>query len=328
MKFGIGIPNCREGRDYVSGSVKPDEIAELCRMAEGLGFDSVWADDHIAPNEALRTLDSQPPSFFEPFLSLAYVAATTTKIRLGLAVLVIIWRDPVLAAKQAATLDVFSGGRLALGVGLGGSRYEFEVLNPSRPKAHRGRMLDEELEILDRLFTQDVASFKGRYYEFEGLAMYPKPLQKPLPRYFTGTGSESLRRIAHWGAGCFVAPNGEAIRQRKEALGPIMEEYGRAPSEIDIAISTTISIARTHQEAVERLQRSRVWDRFKRLPMEQVEGANFIGTPAELIDKIGNLREAGLDHCTLQRFAAPTFEEMIEQVQMFGEEVLPLFKSS
>ncbi len=317
MKFGIGIPNCREGRDYPAGFAGPEDIVRLCQLAESLGFDSTWADDHITPDEALRTRDSQPPSFYEPFLTLAYVASVTRTIRLGVGVLVIIWREPVLVAKQVATLDVFSGGRVILGVGLGGSREEFEAVNPRWRKAHRGRILDEDLEILDLLFTRDDVSYKGHYYEFQGLTFHPKPVQNPLPIYITGTSEEVLRRIARWGSGCFVLPREEGVRQRLDALRPLMEERGRDLSEIDITTSTTISIARTHQEAVEYLEKSRVSARLR----DQI-----VGTPSEMAEKIKRLEDAGLTHFTLQRFAASTFQELTEQVQMFGEEVLPLFK--
>ncbi len=329
MKFGIGIPTCREGRDYTASFAGPQDIVELSQMAERLGFDTVWGDDHITPDQALRTKDPQPPSFYELFTSLAYVAAATKTIRLGIGVMIIVWRDPVLVAKQAATLDVFSGGRLTLGVGLGGSRYEFEAVNPRWRKAHRGKMLDEELEILNLLFTQDGVSFKGQYYEFEDLSLHPKPLQKPFPFYITafrGDTPESLRRMARWASACAVKPTVEAIRQRKEALAPVLEEMGRDLSEIELTTLPTGSIAGTHREAVERLQRSRGFERYRNLTMEQVEEDNFIGTPAEITEKIAKLEEAGLGHCGMQRFGASSYEELKEQVQMLAEEVLPHFK--
>ncbi len=327
MKFGIGISTCREGFSYPAGFAGPREMIKAAQTAERLGFDSVWGDDHMTPTRAMLARDPQPPNFYELFVSLAYVAAATERIQLGAGVIVLPWRDPVLVAKQASTLDVCSEGRLILAVGIGGSREEFQAISPRASKGNRGKMLDESLEALTLLFSQDVASYKGTYYEFENVAIYPKPVQSPFPIYLSGNSPETPRRVAQWGRGCFVSASEEGIRRRIEALRPLMEEHNRNLSEIEITTITTASIARTHQEAVERLGRSHIGRRYTKLSLEEVIDANFIGTPAELVEKIGRLGEAGLNHCGFQRFAADTFEEMMEQVQMIGEEVLPRLRS-
>ena len=327
MKFGIGIPTCREGLYYPAGFAGPKEMVQVSQMAERLGFYSVWGDDHMTPHQALLARDPQPPNFYELFISLAYIAAATERIKLGAGVIVMPWRDPVLVAKQAATLDVFSGGRLLFAVGIGGSRAEFEAINPRASKGNRGKMLDEGLEVLDLLLNnQDAASYKGRYYEFQDVALYPKPVQRPFPVYLSGTSEEIPRRIAQWGSGCFVAPDVEDIRKRLEALRPLMEERGRSLEEIELISLTNVSIARTQKEAIDRFQRSRLYtQRLRSVSLDRILAANIIGTPAEVIEKINTLKEAGLGQCALQRFAATTFEEVTEQVQMLGEEVLPAF---
>ncbi len=329
MKFGVGIPTCREGRDYPASFSGPEEMVELSQLAEKLGIDYVWADDHIAPNEALRTKDPKPPSFYETILSLSYVAAATNSVRLGIGVLVMIWRDPVLVAKQIATLDVFSDGRITLGVGIGGSRDEFEAVQPRMRHAHRGKLLDEQIEILNLLFTQDNASFNGEYFEFDDLSLHPKPNQKPFPFYITAFSRdtpESLRRMAKWAFYVAVNPTIESVRNRVEGLKPYLEEVGRDISEIELTTLPTASIGHTHQEAVERLQRSRLFERYKGQSLESVEEANFIGTPEEITEKIKRLEAEGLNHCAPQRFATNTYEGLKEQVQMFGEEIVPHFR--
>jgi len=291
-------------------------------MAERLGFYSVWG----TPPDSL-TRYSQPPNFYEVFISLAYVAAASDHIRLGTGVTVIPMREPVLLAKQVATLDVFSGGRLLLGVGLGSLRYEFEALNPSRRNLHRGNMLNEGLEALNILLTQNDATFKGKYYEFQGVSLYPKPIQKPLPIYLSGGNPETPNRIARWCTAWLVSSASvEVLRQRWEQLLPALEEQGRDPSEIEMAAITTLCLGRTHEEAVKRYQTAAMPRRRQAQDMERLVATNFIGTPSELIERISEMEKAGLNHCITQNFAVNTFEELTEQVQMYGEEVLPAFK--
>lgn len=325
MKFGIGIPNCREGVDYPAGFTTPGGIVKLCQSAEKLGFDSVWADDHLTPKLALLKRDPQPPSYFESFVTLSHVAAATKTIRLGIAVLVIVLREPVLVAKQVATLDVFSNGRVMLGVGIG-TREEFQAVVPRAGKSHRGMMMDEQLQILNLLFTQKEASFTGKYYEFKDVALFPKPVQKPLPIYVTGNSPEAVPRMARWGQGCFMPPNEKEFQHRYEALCRNMDQIGRNVSEMDVAVSTTASIGRTHQEAVERLRRSRVSGRFKDKSIEEIMAENVVGSTAEVLEKIKRLEKAGLRHATFQRFAASSVDEVIEQMHLVAEEVMPAFK--
>ncbi len=237
-------------------------------------------------------------------------------------------REPVLVAKQAATLDAFSGGRLILGVGLGSLRHEFEALNPSHRKAHRGNMLNEGLEALNILFTQDEASFKGGYFEFQGVSLYPRSLQRPLPIYLTGGNIETPERVARWCNGWLTSStSAEGVRKRWEELQPALEKQGRDPSEIEMGAISTLCMARTHEAALERYQTADMPRRRTAEDMERIMAFSFIGTPAELVERIAELEEANLGHCITQNFAVDTFEELVEQVQMFGEEVLPAFRS-
>jgi len=316
LKFGIGIHNCREGKDYPSGFTKPEDILDLATMAEKSGFYSLWADDHITPDEALRKKDPVAPRFFEPFIVLAQVSAVTKKIKIGMGVLVSIWRDPVLAAKQIATMDVFSKGRILMGVGLGGSRFEFEAVNPRWKDAHRGKILNEQIEVMRLLFEQDHVNYNGQFYQVADVSFYPKPVQSPLPLYFTGSTEDNLLRAAKWGQGHFFSPKLDALRLGIEQLKPLLQNEKRDISQIDILISTSVSIARTHKEAEDRMSRARVMARKD----------HMVGTPAEIIEKIREFQKAGLTHYTAQRWAANSYGELKEQAQMFAEEVMPAFK--
>jgi alkanesulfonate monooxygenase SsuD/methylene tetrahydromethanopterin reductase-like flavin-dependent oxidoreductase (luciferase family) len=110
-------------------------------------------------------------------------------------------------------------------------------------------------------------------------------------------------------------------------LRPLLEEEGRDFSEIDLTSRTILSIGKTHQEAVERLLRSRIANRFSDQDVEKTVEQNLIGTPAEIMESIADLQKEGMTQCVVQNIAASTFDEMVEQVQIFGEEVLPAFNS-
>ncbi len=325
MRFGLGIPNCREGRSVPAGFAGPKEIVQVSKMAEGLGFDVLWADDHVNVSRQTRALDPVPANLYEILVTMSYIAAVTERVRLGIGVLVLPMREPVVAAKQVATLDVFSEGRTILGLGIG-NREEFNAIGPRNRKTHRGRMLDEGIQALRLLFTEEEATFKGEYYQIEGIAANPKPLQDPFPIYIAGTAADTPKRIAKWANGCFVPRGVEALRKRVADLRPLLEEEGRDFSEIDLTSRTILSVGETHQEAVERLLRSRIADRFSDQDVEKTVEQNLIGTRAEIMESIADLQKEGMTQCVVQNIAASTFDEMVEQVQIFGEEIVPAFK--
>jgi alkanesulfonate monooxygenase SsuD/methylene tetrahydromethanopterin reductase-like flavin-dependent oxidoreductase (luciferase family) len=214
-------------------------------------------------------------------------------------------------------------------VGVGGSRQEFEAVLPRMKDAHRGRLLDEQMQVLDLLFTQDDVSFNGEHFEFHGLSLHPKPKQRPLPFYITAytmDTPDALKRMARWASLVAVHPTEQAVRNRIEGLKPYMEKAGRDVAELELTTMPTASIGRTHQEAVDRLQKSRLFERYRGQPLEKIEEGNLVGTPEEITEKIKRLEAEGLHHCGPQRFATNTYEGLKEQVQMFGEEVVPHFR--
>jgi probable F420-dependent oxidoreductase len=326
MKFGVGINTCREVLSYPAGFSGPKEMVEIAQLAERLGFYSVWGDEHIAPTRSMMERDSQPPNFYELFVSLAFVAGSTNSIKIGAGVLCIPWRDPVWIAKQASTLDVASNGRFIMAVGLGALKEELVAIKANAPKYNRGHMLDEGLEAINILFSEKWASYQGEYYHFENVAMFPKPLQKPFPIFISGEKGSTFERIARWGSGFFVTPKLELMQNKIETLKPYLERYNRTITDVEVTTITSLSIAQTHEEAVERWESSRIAERYRLQGVKQADEINFIGTPNEVTEKIMQLEKGGLGHCGLQRFAASSHSEIIEQIQMMGEEVLPHFR--
>ena len=327
IKIGIGIPTCREGLTNPTPFLTAQQIVAVSQMAEELGFDFISANDHLTASRALRARDTTPPNFYEVLVSLSYIAALTQRIKLLIGVIILPLRQPPLLTKQVATLDVFSGGRLILGVGIGSQRNELEAISPRQSKAHRGRMLEECIQALHLLFNQDEASFSGKYYEFHEVSMHPKPIQDPFPIHISGGHPDTARRVARWGNGWFTPGAPDLVRNRWEVLRPLLEEYDRDPKEISMTVTSGLSIARTHQEAVKKYNNSRLALRTRSRDMDAILAQSFIGTPAEIVDKIGQLKEAGATACMGQNLAASNYQEYAEMLQMFGEEVLPFFKT-
>ena len=148
MRFSFGLPTCMEGMMYPVPFASPAQIVELAQHAENLGYHSVWGNDHMTTQRYVRAEYATPPNFWEILITLAYVAAKTTTLGLATGVLVpAMRRDIVVVAKQLATLDQFSGGRLMAGFGIGAYREEFEALQPNW-KVVRGELLEESVQAL------------------------------------------------------------------------------------------------------------------------------------------------------------------------------------
>ncbi len=329
MKFGFGVPCCREGITLPVDMVTTDGMIKLAQAADQMGFYSIWFDDYRAPSPSMNLPYSHAPNWYEPLITISYLASITKKVRLGTGVMVLPLRDPVLLAKQVATMDTLSGGRLFLGVGLGLYREEFKKLNPERRGAHRGHILDEMLESLEILFNQDMASFAGQYFAFRDIALYPKPVQKKIPLYFVsmvGDTEENLKRLVRWGSGFLIRPALDQVRQKADVIRPMLEEAGRDPSEIEVVAYGVMSLAKTREEALARYKLGPSSHRSKGMSDDQIVATHFIGTPSEIVEKVGRLQEAGVTHCVANTFPVDTIEEMLEQAQMYGEEILPAFR--
>jgi probable F420-dependent oxidoreductase len=334
MRVSLGLPTCMEGMMYPVPFISPDELIEIALLAERLGYHSVWGNDHMTTQRYVRAEFSQPPNFWEILVTLSFIAAETTSLRVATGVLVpAMRRDMVVVAKQLATLDQFSKGRLLVGMGVGAYREEFEALNPDW-QVKRGDLLEESIQALQALFMQRSASWRGAYFHFEDVEMFPKPLQSPLPVYVGGNNVNALRRAAVYAQGWMGA--GMPVHQLKpavERLREIASQAGRDPSSIDIAPQFVACIARTHEDAMRRFQASQMYNHLVSLSgttlKDQVaagvkfEEIDLIGTASDIIEKIEALRAAGMTHASGLLFPANNIDEYKEQIQWFAEEVIP-----
>lgn len=337
MKFGVGLPTCTAGMMYPVPFATPDDILRVAVEAEELGYYEVAGNDHINTQRYVRESWPQPPDFFEPLVTYAYCAARTTALRFVTGIIVLPMRHPVLLAKQVATLDQLSKGRLILGVGVGAYREELETAYPELAGASRAALMEEGLQALRLLFSERRASFEGEHHRFHDLEMFPKPVQDPFPIYSSGNAEGSIRRAARYGQGWLPAGIGpDRIREGRAKLDGYAREAGRDPSEIAIAPQLIVCLGADESRARESFERSQLHHHLVSLQQSTLKGVdvesylalNLVGTPEQVIQKIGALEEAGVSHLCGLYFVGNTVDEMMGQVRAFAGEVMPAFKES
>jgi probable F420-dependent oxidoreductase len=334
MKFGVALPTCTEGMIYPVPFATPDDVVRVALEAERLGYYAVMGNDHMTTQKYVRERWPDPPNFYELLVTYAYCAAHTTRIRLMTGVIVMPMRQPVLLAKQVATLDQFSSGRVILGLGVGAYREEFEATYPQLKAIPRAELVEEGIHSLRVLFTDRKASFAGKHYQFEAVEMYPKPVQQPLPIYSSGNAEGSIRRAAELCEGWLPAGMGPLrIAEGRDKIRAYAEAAGRDPDAIEIAPQLVVCMGRTAEEAERVFKRSQAYEHLVSLQQSTLKGfdidsyvsMNLIGSVDEVSERVDAYRQAGADHLPGLLFVANTVDEMIEQFQLFAETVIPKF---
>ena len=327
LRFDVEIPTCREGVFVPAPFGGAEDIAETVIRAEEWGFDAVWATDFLNPTPSFGMPEEEPPRWYEPLVTLAALAGRTERIKLGTGVVMLPFRNPVILAKQAATLDHFSGGRLLLGLGLGAFRDEFESVRAGRRRAHRGRMMDEHLEVLHHLLNgaDEPVSFAGDYVKVKDVRMHPRPRQQPLPFYLPGRNDAAHARIARYGHGLMVP--GAGASAHLQAMLPHLEANGRSLEELDVIAEGDMRLASSREAAVAGYFGSRMGHqrtKVRGLPADRLVEEHWIGTPEEVAEKLNRIvRENGITHFNVLHVAADSMTERLEQMQRFAEEVMP-----
>jgi probable F420-dependent oxidoreductase len=309
MKIGVFLP--------VSGrAASRTTLMEAAQQAETLGYDSVWSADRIIIPWKIRTTYPYskeasfivPPErpFFDPLTCLAFLAGCTEKITLGMSVMVLPYRHPLHWAKIATTIDQLSGGRLIMGVGVGWMEEEFAALNA--PFKERGKVSDEQLKVLEKIWRDEHVTFEGEYYRFRDIAFNPKPYRKSrIPIWVGGEGKFAQARAGRYGDAWFpyfVRITPKALASAFENVRTEARKAGRAPEEIVLACCLPVEITTADVRQEE--------DYLK-------------GSIAQVTEAIQKFVAVGVTHIGLQ-FMFPHYPERREQIELFAKEALPALK--
>jgi probable F420-dependent oxidoreductase len=290
MRFGVALP-------HFSQLATREALAITAREAEALGFDSIWTTDHV-----IMATDQPEPygRIVEAFTSLTYVAALTERVRLGTSVIVLPQREPVLVAKQAAALDLLSGGRLILGIGAGWNEREFGFLGANFED--RGRRTDEYIGVLRTLWSDEAPRVDGRYVHIADARFGPRPVQPGGPPIWIGGGSRAaLRRAATLADGWHAV--GATVEYVTRAMATIGELANGRPVTGSVRLRTAVG---------------------RRLPEQrgasgQVQ-ASLSGSPDQILEQVDAYAAAGASELVCF-FGAHELSENLDDMRRFAAEV-------
>lgn len=297
----------------------PALAVETARRAEALGYDCVVVTDHVViprriesryPYNATGRLFVPPDAdYIEPLSLLTFLAGATSRIRFGPSVLVLPYRNPVLTAKMLASIDVLSGGRLMVGVGVGWMAEEFAAMG-SPPFEHRGAVTDEWIEIMLRLWTEDHPTHEGRFYRVPDVGCRPRPVQQPHPPIFVGGNSRpAIRRAARYGQSWHAFRVLAAdLPAHAGYLGEQVQACGRAPADCGLSVRYGVRVV------------GPAGDRARRTPEEP--GRVLVGTAAEVAEQLKPIVALGPTHAIFD-CRTGTAVEMIETLERLATEVWP-----
>ncbi len=302
LQFGIGIPQV-----FFDGEIDSNLISDFVVRAEALGYHSLWVAERV-----FGTVPS-----VDPVLSLTYAAALTGKIKLGTSILLSVLRHPVYLAKDLASLDHLSQGRLIVGVGVGGYTqspfYPAFGISPDEV----GSRFEEGIVLMEKLWTEEEVTFDGRFWQIKQMAINPKPLQSPRPALWFGAHvPRALRRAARMGDGWMASsvpaalPFSEEIKLVKQYL----EEEGRDPSTYSFSKRVYVAVDENKKRAE---QKMREW--FGTLYKEpDLASSAVFGSEQECIDRLAEIVSLGFN-----LLIADSVYDDLEQLERLAKNVLP-----
>lgn len=302
MEVGVCLPQ------YRGPAAEPGFLARSPKMLEDLGYASIWVTEHIII--PFSHIPQFGKIFYEPLTTLAFAAAQTERVKLGTSITVVPMRNPIILAKELATIDQLSNGRLIFGAAVGWMQREFAFLNAEFKD--RGKRANEYLDIIKTLWTQVNPEFVGEYFKFGDIAFLPKPVQQPYPPIWIGGNSiYAQRRAVHYGNAWH--PSGISFEELAEGIRTIHHLNHEAGKPED---STTITVRRrlhslggAHPEHV-----------------PQIERRALGGSVEDVLEDIRTLEEIGVSHIVLD-IPAATAAEYTQIVEGFAREVLPKLTS-
>lgn len=314
----------RDENDWYHQPMRPEEMrpVESAQLAERLGYHSVWMGDHVAPLAPASPVSPawvggvKPhypahPNLLDGAVVMGAIATHTSRIKMGPSVLITPYRHPLSDARQFATIDYLSQGRLIMGVGAGWWKEEFDSMG--QPHEHRLAMLEECIQVYQKCWTEPVVSFQGRFYQFDNISMDPKPVQKPRPLIIVGaTTPAGARVIARRGEGFFPVmarsyTDPHLFDNLQDEIRRECARIGRDPGEIAMMGFCSARIGKADGEEATRTPRRTLG-----------------GTAEQILSDLERFAEAGYSFVSIAP-ACPsvTYAEFEEQAEWLGREVLP-----
>ncbi len=299
MRINVTMPFDRSGTpdDFQT----PEAVTAISQAAERAGFAGACVTDHPAPTG--RWLDAGGHNAQDPFVMLSFIAAATKTLRLQTGILVLPYRNPFIVARSVATLDIFSKGRVSLGVGAGYLKGEYKALGANFDQ--RNEIMDEYIRALKAAWTQDEFTFEGTGYQALGNRVMPRPLQRPHPPILIGGNSKrAIRRAVELGDAWypfFTGPAQLSATARTQAMN----------SELDI--DEGIAYMRAHAE--------KTGLKMPEVHLSSLTSPGEQWTPASLIDKIGRFKDRGILSAALH-VSGNNVKEWCENAERIGADVI------
>jgi len=321
MQTGLLLPHFGE-------HAAPEKIIDGSKLAERLGFDSVWVRDHLI-FEPHGEFENPDLTFYEALTVLTAIGASTDRLRLGTGAL-IPFRHPINLAHILATMAEFFGPRVILGMGAGNFDHEFDAVGLGG--VPRPDLVIDNFDILRRIWNEDGVAWGKAPFDFSDVSLTPKPVGKQPPLWYCGTTPKSAR-LAAWSCDGWM-PGRVGIETLRARVATMHEESASRERPMPtVGIIPTASIARTREEALSRINveglltwanNSRFWVKPASGSFQTVDdlaGVLVYGTADDVLEQVAELRDVGVDHLAFDfRLSFPLWEE---QMQMLGEEVLP-----
>ena len=303
IKFGVTYS---ERSDFT-------DLPAYARRVEDLGFDSIWVTENI----------SSGAQSLECFTALSFIAAHTSRLTLGPSVTLLPIRNPILVAQTVASLDILSGGRVVLGVGVGNDTPDLAAYGGNaRERATRS---DESLAIIKRLWTEDSVTFHGRHFDLDGYQLVPRPVQKPHPRIHVGGGAATVVRRAGRFADSLipVGTTPDDARAMFEGAEQSARDSGRDPSTMTRAMHIFLCFAGSTEEAAN-IASDVYTIRANRETNIPPDSPHLLGAPDHIRDTLQSFIDIGVTEFVMNLVCHP--EEGIHQAERFAKEVMPGFR--
>jgi F420-dependent oxidoreductase-like protein len=315
MRFGTFVPQGWKGdQNGIPVEDQWNRILGFAELIEDAGYDSIWVYDHFHTHPVVTQ-----ESTFDAWTLMAALAAVTNRVRLGQMCTCALYRPPSLLAKMASNIDVISGGRLDVGIGAGWSKGEFEAYGYRfPPPGERLDMLEEAIQVLLAMWTQDEARFTGEHYSVNGAINRPQPIQKPHPPLWVAGGGEkrTLRLVAQYGDYANFGDNIDEFRHKSQVLASHCETVGRPYDEIGRTIHRMSVIGRDETDLRRKLG---IAAGRRACTAEEFAEEHFAVTLPQAVEEMGEFIAEGCTDMILY------FYDMGEgdSLELFASEVMP-----